>query len=135
MAAVEPAARLVLSGRRHASGGGDGLPAYCRAGGRGWRDLRVGECAKGRAFRPRVSRVRGLAALSGAVTVALFTGCGRMSPLDPGSEPARRISTLWWAMLAVATIVFAGACVMLVTAWVRRGRSGLPIVGERDRLF
>jgi len=58
-----------------------------------------------------------------------------MSPLDPESEPARRISVLWWAMLALATIVFGGACVMLIVGWFRRREWGLPVLGERPRLF
>jgi cytochrome c oxidase subunit 2 len=35
-------------------------------------------------------------------------------------------------MLAVATIVFAGAAGMLVSAWRRRQRAGLPFLGERE---
>jgi cytochrome c oxidase subunit 2 len=53
--------------------------------------------------------------------------------LDPRSEPAREIATLWWWMLAAAGIVFAGAVALLVLAWVRRGRTGAPVVGESER--
>jgi cytochrome c oxidase subunit 2 len=74
--------------------------------------------------------------VASAVLVALVAGCGGpMSPLDPQSEPARRIAVLWWVMLAVACIVFAGACVILVAGWLRRREWGLPVLGERPRLF
>ena len=35
-------------------------------------------------------------------------------------------------MLAAAAIVFLGAVALLTTAWLRRGRPGLPIIGERE---
>jgi len=41
---------------------------------------------------------------------------------------------LWWWMLGVATIVFLGAIVMLVMAWIKRGVPGLPFLGERENL-
>jgi cytochrome c oxidase subunit 2 len=56
-----------------------------------------------------------------------------VSPLDPHSPPAHDIATLWWWMLAVAAVVFFGAVGMLVLAWFRRDRPGLPLVGENER--
>ena len=57
-----------------------------------------------------------------------------MSPLDPRSEPARHVATLWWWMLVVAGVVFVGAVLMLVAAWVLRGREGIPRLGDSARL-
>lgn len=56
-----------------------------------------------------------------------------MSPLDPHSPAAHHIATLWWWMLAVASVVFLGAVAMLVVGWVRRDRPGLPFFGENER--
>jgi cytochrome c oxidase subunit 2 len=70
-------------------------------------------------------------ALAGGVVV--LGGCGgEQSALNPRSEPARNITTLWWGMLAVATVVFLGAVALLVLAWLRRTREGAPVVGERE---
>jgi cytochrome c oxidase subunit II len=69
------------------------------------------------------------------VVVALspaLAGCGRQSTLDPHSEPAHNIATLWWWMLLAAGIVFAGAIVLIVLSWVRRKREGLPILGKDE---
>ncbi len=65
-----------------------------------------------------------------ACTLALV-GCGQQSTLDPHSEPARQIETLWWVMLVVSVIVFAGTCYLLVLAWWRPGR--LPLIGDSPR--
>ena len=97
--------------------------------------MSVGRAVAGRPADPRRGRWRRVAPLASAVLVALLAGCGPLSPLDPQSEPARRISVLWWVMLAVAGVVFAGACVMLVAGWVRRREWGLPVLGERPRLL
>jgi cytochrome c oxidase subunit 2 len=56
-----------------------------------------------------------------------------VSPLDPHSPAAHEIASLWWWMLAVATIVFGGAVGLLLLAWRRRTRSGLPLLGENER--
>lgn len=56
-----------------------------------------------------------------------------MSPLDPHSPAAEHIATLWWWMLVVAGIVFLGAVAMLVLGWLRRGKPGLPLLGESER--
>jgi cytochrome c oxidase subunit II len=59
-------------------------------------------------------------------------GCARQSPLDPHSAAASAIATLWWVMLAVASIVFLGAVAMLILGYVRRSRPGLPVLGEDE---
>jgi cytochrome c oxidase subunit 2 len=56
------------------------------------------------------------------------------SPLDPKSQPARDIATLWWWMLAVASVVFLGAVFLLLAAWFFRGREGIPVLGKSARL-
>lgn len=65
----------------------------------------------------------------------LVAGCGSpQSILTTHSPQAHNIMLLWWWMLAAATIVFAGAIAMLLIAWFRRGKPGLPFVGERENL-
>jgi cytochrome c oxidase subunit 2 len=77
---------------------------------------------------------RGALAVSATAAWAL-EGCGGdQSPLSPDSEAGRQIATLWWWMLVIATIVFLGAVLLLVMAWFRRGRRGLPLFGENERL-
>ena len=75
-------------------------------------------------------RLRLLAAIACSIAIA---GCGgRQSTLAPKSRPAHDISTLWWWMLAVASIVFLGAVFMIAIAWLRRKREGLPYLGRRE---
>jgi cytochrome c oxidase subunit II len=70
------------------------------------------------------------------VTSALaLAGCGEQSPLDPHSHQAREIATLWWGMLAAASVVFLGAVALLLLGAVRRTRPGLPLLGEREGAF
>jgi cytochrome c oxidase subunit 2 len=71
------------------------------------------------------------AAVLAGVTLALG-GCGGQSALDPRAQPAREISTLWWWMLAVAGTVLGGALFLLLLAWVRRHKPGLPVLGRAD---
>jgi cytochrome c oxidase subunit II len=61
-------------------------------------------------------------------------GCGAQSPLDPKSDQARDIATLWWWLLAVASVIFLGAVVLLLAAWLLRGRGGIPRLGSGDRV-
>lgn len=75
--------------------------------------------------------VRLLATLAVAAGVS---GCGKQSILTTRSKPAHDIALLWWWMLAAATVVFLGAVAMLAIGWWRRGRPGLPFVGEREDL-
>jgi cytochrome c oxidase subunit II len=85
------------------------------------------------------SRARGSGAFSARARLAaplllalLVGGCGEQSPLDPVSRPAREIAQLWWWMLAAGTVVFAGTVFLLLLAWIRRGRQGLPLLGRRE---
>ncbi|HKO26348.1 MAG TPA: cytochrome c oxidase subunit II [Solirubrobacteraceae bacterium] len=87
---------------------------------------------------PRASTVRRVPrrAIWGGLATAcvLLAGCGgRQSTLNPRSKPAHDITTLWWWMLAVAGVVFLGAVVMLLVAYLRR-EPGLPFLGEREQL-
>ncbi len=62
----------------------------------------------------------------------LLAGCGTQSTLSPRSPQTHDIRTLWWWMLAIATLVFLGALGMLGLAWMRRATPGLPFFGERE---
>jgi cytochrome c oxidase subunit 2 len=77
---------------------------------------------------------RRLASGLGIATALTLAGCGQQSPLSPNSSQARDIATLWWWMLGAGSIVFIGAVVLLLIAWRRRDRPGLPIFGENERL-
>ena len=61
-------------------------------------------------------------------------GCGEQSPLKPVSGPAREIAKLSWWMFGIAAVVFSGAVLLLLLAWVGRAREGFPVIGKRDRL-
>jgi len=88
-----------------------------------------GHHAPVRAFGRRA--VLALAVVCCALTAG---GCGGngQSALDPRSGPAHSISVLWWWMLAAATVVFLGAVGLIALALLRRGRTGAPVVGERE---
>jgi cytochrome c oxidase subunit 2 len=76
-----------------------------------------------------------MAGVSAGLAVAcalLLAGCGKQSIVSPRSPQTHDIRTLWWWMLAVATLVFLGALGMLGLAWIRRGTPGLPFFGERE---
>jgi cytochrome c oxidase subunit II len=64
---------------------------------------------------------------------AVLAGCGRQSIVSARSPQTSEIRTLWWFMLGAATIVFAGAVVMLVVAWLRRSTPGLPLPARFNR--
>jgi cytochrome c oxidase subunit II len=70
----------------------------------------------------------------GAALVAclLLAGCGRQSIVSPRSPQTHDIALLWWWMLGIATVVFLGAVGMLVLAWIRREKPGLPFFGTRE---
>jgi cytochrome c oxidase subunit 2 len=74
---------------------------------------------------------RGGLALFGLALLA--SGCGAQSPLDPESEPARKIADLWWWMLAASGVVVLGALVLLLWSWRRRSKEGLPLLGKDER--
>jgi len=89
------------------------------------------------ASRP-VARARRAAArarlLVPVVLAAVAAGCGgTQSTLDPKGRPAAEIATLWWWMLVIACVVFAGAVGLIGLAWVRRRREGLPVVKDSGR--
>src|SRR4051794_41947444 len=64
-----------------------------------------------------------------AACAALAAGCGGdQSTLRPESRPAREITTLWWWMLVIACVVFAGALSMLGLGWLRGRRGGEPLL-------
>jgi cytochrome c oxidase subunit 2 len=65
----------------------------------------------------------------------LVAGCGgSQSTLDPKSRASDEIATLWWWMLVIACVVFAGAVGLLAIAWLRRRRAGLPGVEDSGKL-
>jgi cytochrome c oxidase subunit 2 len=78
---------------------------------------------------PRPRR-RGLPVIPFACIVPLLaSGCGKQDVLDPQSHAARRISTLWWVMLAGAAIGFGVVVLLLFLGWARRNRESLPFGG------
>jgi cytochrome c oxidase subunit II len=78
---------------------------------------------------------RSLRGVAFCLLVAGLAGCGDngQSTLSPKSRPADAITSLWWAMLAIGTVVFVGALGLLALSWLRRHREGLPIVGGSER--
>jgi cytochrome c oxidase subunit II len=69
-----------------------------------------------------------------APAVLIVAGCGsKQSALAPRSGAARGIDTLWWNMLIGAALAFGLVAVILLGAWVRRGRTGVPGVRDGDR--
>jgi cytochrome c oxidase subunit II len=67
-----------------------------------------------------------------AMVPILLAGCGNngQSTLDPQSGQSRKIAHLWWGMMAAAAVVFLGAVALILIAWVRRNRPGLPVIGQ-----
>jgi len=83
-------------------------------------------------IRAVARRLRLVGPIACSIAIA---GCGGgQSTLAPKSKPAHDISTLWWWMLAVASIVFLGAVFMITMAWLRRKREGLPYLGRRENV-
>jgi cytochrome c oxidase subunit 2 len=73
--------------------------------------------------------------LPAVLLAALLAGCGNdQSTLSPRSHAAREIATLWWWMLGIAATVLGGALFLLLLAWLRRHRPGLPLLGKREGL-
>jgi cytochrome c oxidase subunit II len=86
---------------------------------------------------PAATIVRRALLLAGFVcALLLLAGCGQseggQSTLHGESDQTRKIIHLWWGMVAAASIVFAGALLMLAIAWRRRTREGLPVVGKDE---
>ena len=63
-----------------------------------------------------------------------MSGCANngQNALHAKSPQSHDIEVLWWWMLGVASLVFLGACAMLVLGWFRRRSSGLPVIGENE---
>ena len=71
--------------------------------------------------------------LLSCAAAAGLAGCGGQSTLTPHSHQAHEIRTLWWWLLAVASVVFLGAVALLIVGWVRRRREGLPLLGVAEQ--
>jgi cytochrome c oxidase subunit II len=85
-----------------------------------------------RKLRARGKALGSLLLVAAACAPAL-AGCGgRQSALDPRSDAARSIETLWWWMLAASVVVIGGALVLLFIAWLRRGKEGFPLIGRNE---
>jgi cytochrome c oxidase subunit II len=66
--------------------------------------------------------------------VVLLAGCGsKQNALSPESHPAREISTLWWNMMIGCWLGFGVIVALLVAAYIRRGRAGIPFVRDADK--
>lgn len=64
----------------------------------------------------------GLAALGAAA--ATVSGCaGPLSTLDPAGPAAERVATLWWIMLAGATLILLGVCALALVPFLQARRS------------
>jgi cytochrome c oxidase subunit 2 len=86
--------------------------------------------ARGEAGRGMARAVRARVATP-LLLCLVVAGCGgTQSTLDPKSRASDEIATLWWWMLLIACVVFAGALGLLGVAWVRRRRPGLPLVKD-----
>ncbi|WP_052341663.1 cytochrome c oxidase subunit II [Salinarimonas rosea] len=64
-----------------------------------------------------VARVGAIAA------AAALAGCaGPLSTLDPAGPAADRVATLWWIMLAGATLILVGVCLLAVIPFLQARR-------------
>jgi cytochrome c oxidase subunit II len=77
-----------------------------------------------------------MCAAASVCCAALLTACADngQNALHSQSPQSHDIEVLWWWMLAVASVVFLGACVMLLVGWRRRHTRGLPVVGEDEHV-
>jgi cytochrome c oxidase subunit II len=82
--------------------------------------------------RPTALR-RAVATVAGGCGL-LVSGCASngQNALHAQSPQSHDIEVLWWWMLGVASLVFIGACAMLVLGWFSRRSKGLPFVGENE---
>jgi heme/copper-type cytochrome/quinol oxidase subunit 2 len=65
-------------------------------------------------------------------TLFALSGCeGALSTVDPAGPAAAAIATLWWVMLAGATVIFGLVTVLLALAFRRRETTGDQATSER----
>ncbi len=77
-----------------------------------------------------------LVGTGGILVVAVsMAGCGgEQSIVAPRSHQTHVIALIWWWMLGASVVVFAGAVGLLVLAFLRRRRKGLPWFGTRESI-
>jgi cytochrome c oxidase subunit 2 len=75
------------------------------------------------------------ARLAPLIAVAFaVAGCGsKQNALDAHSHAAKGIESLWWNMFIGCTLAFAVVAIILVAAWFRRRRAGVPGVRDGDK--
>ena len=62
-------------------------------------------------------------------TALVLAGCGsKQDALSPESGSARGITSLWWTMLIGSAIGLGVVALILLGAWIRRNRPGMPAV-------
>ena len=89
-------------------------------------------------MKPPPHRPRGTSKTRCAVVVIVVggalvvSGCGRQSIISNQSPQAHGITVLWWWMLGVAGLVFAGAVTFMVIGFVKRRTPGMPIFGRHE---
>jgi cytochrome c oxidase subunit II len=68
------------------------------------------------------------------IAALALAGCGsKQDALDAHSKAARSISSLWWDMFAGSTLALSIVGLVLLLAWVRRRKPGIPGVRDGDR--
>jgi cytochrome c oxidase subunit 2 len=74
---------------------------------------------------PQGAGRRALPFAVGLLAPLLFATCrGDQSALDPASDAARDVATLWWVMFAVSAVVVAVVIMLVLVAALRRGDRG-----------
>jgi cytochrome c oxidase subunit 2 len=67
--------------------------------------------------------------------VLVLSACGsKQDALSPQSRAAHGITSLWWNMLIGSALAFGIVAVILLGAWVRRRREGIPRVRDTDKV-
>lgn len=95
--------------------------------------MRAGMASFTRPEHRRTPRLVGAAIV--LIATSGISGCGgQQSIVAPRSHQTHVIALIWWWMLGAATIVFVGAVGLLVLAFVRRRKAGLPFFGQRERV-
>jgi cytochrome c oxidase subunit 2 len=68
------------------------------------------------------------------ILALLLAGCDKQqSTLAAAGPPAKEIESLWWWMLGGLTVGFAVIAGLLVAAWIRRDKPGVPFARNTDR--